>query len=59
MADSAHTASQFTAEFTDAFFAVPFGDVCLLIVRFDPDVDVLPSKVLLDGFGYVVAVLGG
>lgn len=59
MPDGAHAASQFTAEFTDAFFTIPFGDICLFIVRLDADIDILSAKVLLDGFCYQVAVFSG
>jgi len=59
VADGAHAAAKFPAEFTNAFLAIPFGDVCLFGIRFDADVDILPSKVLLDGFCNLVAELGG
>jgi len=59
VADGAHTASEFTAEFTDGFFSVPFGYICLFIVRLDADIDILTAEVLLDGFCYCVAELGG
>ncbi len=52
MADGSHAATEFTAEFTDTFFTIPFGYVCLFIVRLDADIDILPAKVLLDGFCY-------
>lgn len=58
VADGAHRAPEVTAEFPDALFSVPFGNVGLFGVGLDADVDVLPSKVFLYGLCYVVTMFG-
>jgi hypothetical protein len=58
VADGSHGAAEVTAEFADTLFAVPFGDVCLLGIGLDADVDVLPAKVFLHGFCYMVTIFG-
>lgn len=58
VADGAHRAAEVTAEFADALFAVPFGDVSLFGIGLDADVDVLTAEVFLYGFCYMVTIFG-